>query len=333
MVDNSRSRGLFEYGPRHSNLAVASAVELPKFSEREKAFRQMGYGILVEMKERIQLESDQYELLYEEARFCESVLAGNSQISSRLEAVHQLQVVCGQFQFCLNVWPKDQDGFGMFKALRLKLHHIVTEFAKEYGLDAVKLMSDDGNEWIKFAGAANRIDANSGRTIDGKSHAQLLRDTRVTLEKVRKATASVWLVPFKILQKLERLANEFPEPEFADRIKDLECLYKELEQDGYFEGWLSLALAKSEKLEPMFEPKLEAIRSREDDPQSWTDWLQPKNIRKQFGITTDQGWTTFANRFRKEGLIVNRPQSRGTLVSIHSKVYDRQGVQMPSQTR
>lgn len=73
------------------------------------------------------------------------------------------------------------------------------------------------------------------------------------------------------------------------------------------------------------------ISSRDDEPENWTDWMQPKILKDCFGFTTSQGWTSFANSCRNEGLMTNHPQSGPKCVSIHRSVFTRRSIPMPSK--
>lgn len=79
--------------------------------------------------------------------------------------------------------------------------------------------------------------------------------------------------------------------------------------------------------------KTEPSTPYERSPDDWTDWTRPIAARKWFpNITSDSGWTDFANVMRRENLIFNHPISKAKLVKIHRSVFSRCGVQFPAKS-
>jgi hypothetical protein len=64
--------------------------------------------------------------------------------------------------------------------------------------------------------------------------------------------------------------------------------------------------------------------------QDWTGYIVPKIARTWFDVESTQGWTTFANRFREEGLIENHPEKGPKEVRIHRKLFGMKGKPFPN---
>lgn len=74
----------------------------------------------------------------------------------------------------------------------------------------------------------------------------------------------------------------------------------------------------------------ETPKPPEQNPEDWTEWTQTKVARQWFpSITSDAGWTDFANAFRAEGLIINHPTSKARVLRIHKTVFVRHGLKFP----
>ena len=75
------------------------------------------------------------------------------------------------------------------------------------------------------------------------------------------------------------------------------------------------------------------IRTPEEVPEEWTDWVLTKVARGWFSkadvVTSTTGWTTFANRLRKEGLVKNHSTRGSRMIKIHESVFTRHGMKSP----
>ena len=78
------------------------------------------------------------------------------------------------------------------------------------------------------------------------------------------------------------------------------------------------------------------VRSPEDAPHEWTDWVLTKNAKKWFKdaefVTSSSGWTSFANGLRGERRMVNHPTRKARMIRIHKSIFARFGMPLPDIT-
>jgi len=103
-------------------------------------------------------------------------------------------------------------------------------------------------------------------------------------------------------------------------------------------GWLNLGEFSSERSDDRLREETDtgiSETNKNDSPgrsfEEWTDWIAPKNARNWFDIDSSQGWTNFANKHRREGLIKSKPGTNHREVRIHSSLFFKYQKQFPQK--